>query len=340
MRISNAFFTFKRIIVNSKWIYYVENCKKQYCKHSLKRFIFLNLSAIFYIFTISVSTLISFCGAQNTFTGPLSLPPLTELVTDVSNVLNTETLSWLNTEALAIEQQTSAQIATILFPHRNGNELFDIGMRLFRESGIWQQGKNNWLLLLISTEEKKLRIIVWYGLEWAFPDIWVRNLIESTLRPAVDIGQRAQAIQAYHQKVLEQLVKEWNSQSWVTPASDEYIFSIRDMLFFLIRASGTLLSFRALRTKTTSAIMVATPFFPFLGVFLLIALWLPGILGAFFGYFTGIIWWLIAYPRAWWSSTPYSSWWRSGWWFGWGSFSWGGFGWFGWWSSGGGGAGD
>ncbi|MDP2670049.1 MAG: TPM domain-containing protein [bacterium] len=116
----------------------------------------------------------------------MTLPPLTQLVTDYSNVFDTNTLSGLNEKALTLEKQTSAQVAAVLFPHRQGNELFDIGMRLFRESGIGQEGKNNGILLLIATDEKKLRIIVGYGLEGTVPDIAASNLIENTLRPLVD----------------------------------------------------------------------------------------------------------------------------------------------------------
>ena len=129
--------------------------------------------------------------AQNTV-NPITLPPLTNLVTDYSAVLDSTVLSWLNNEAFAIQQQTSAEIASVLFPNRNWNELFDIGMRLFRESGVWSAEKNNGLLLLIATEEKKLRIIVGYWLEWLFPDIWIRDLIETKIRPLVNEWQRKQ----------------------------------------------------------------------------------------------------------------------------------------------------
>ena len=270
---------------------------------------------------------------------PLTLPPLTALVTDYSNVLATDTLSWLNSQALTIEQQTTAQIASVLFPHRNGNELFDIGIRLFRESGIWTAETNNWLLLLIATDEKKLRIIVGYWLEWVFPDIRARDLIESTLRPLVDSAQRVSALEAYHQAVQHRLEEVWaDSTSWIP--TNNYALSIRDLWFFLLWCSSTFRSFRLLNTKKTSLWNQVSPLFPFIGLFFLILVGLPGIVGAFFWYFTWIIWWLIAYPRVWWNTgnftprwwgwSPWWSWWFSGWWFG----------WFGWGSSGWGGAGD
>jgi uncharacterized protein len=53
----------------------------------------------------------------------------------------------------------------VLFPHRQGNELIDIGMNIFNTNGIGQKHKDNGLLLLISTDEKRIRIVVGYGLE-------------------------------------------------------------------------------------------------------------------------------------------------------------------------------
>lgn len=301
----------------------------------MKRIRFFLLSVFIFSFSRSIQESVFWQWRPD----PLTLPPLTALVTDWSNVLDATTLSWLQTQALTIEQQTTAQIASVLFPHRNWHELFDIGMRLFRESGIWQEGKNNGTLLLIATEEKKLRIIVGYWLEWVFPDIRARDLIERTLRPFVDTEQRAAALQAYHQAIQLRLEEVGaDSTSWI-PTTNNTLNS-RDFLFFLLWCFATFRSFRLLNSKKTSLPTQVSPLFPFAGLFLLIALGLPGIVGAFFWYFSGIVLWLLAYPRIWWNSSNFTHWWGS-WWGSGGWFSSGGWFWgFWWWSSWWGGAGD
>lgn len=289
-----------------------------------------------FVFLACVQIFSSVPSFWQTTVDPLTLPQLTALVTDYSNVLDWLTLSWLNNDAFIIEQATSAQIASVLFPNRNGNELFDIGMRLFRESGIGQADKNNWLLLLIATEEKKLRIIVGYWLEWVFPDIRVRDLIESQLRPAINEEQRATAITLYHQAIQSRLLEDWWSETWVQ--AENYTPTIRDVLFFFIWSFITFLSFRLLREKKTSLTTQIWPLFPFIGLFLLILLSLPGILGAFFWYFLWIIFGLLAYPGVWGNKGNFTPrWWGNSFWWGFGG---GGFWWFWGWSSGGGGAGD
>lgn len=90
----------------------------------------------------------------------MDMPALTQYVEDFSNVLTDVHKSELRTIAYEYFSGTSTQIATVAFPHRQGNELADIGVKYFNDNGIGQKDGNNGLLLLISTEEKKIRIVV------------------------------------------------------------------------------------------------------------------------------------------------------------------------------------
>jgi uncharacterized protein len=92
----------------------------------------------------------------------MNLPQLTQFVTDFSNVLSADQISELSALAKDYETKTTNQLVTVLFPNRNGNELFDIGMNIFNDNQIGQKDVNNGLLLVISTEEKKIRIVVGY----------------------------------------------------------------------------------------------------------------------------------------------------------------------------------
>ena len=74
---------------------------------------------------------------------PMNLPQLTQWVTDFSATINADQLSELNTIAKNYETQTSNQIVAVVFPYRNGNELIDIGMKIFKDNGIGQKDKDN-----------------------------------------------------------------------------------------------------------------------------------------------------------------------------------------------------
>ena len=120
------------------------------------------MKKIFLLFSFFAFLGISF--AQNQI-DPMNLPKLTQWVTDFSSTLSVSQVEELNTLAKTYETQTSNQLVAVLFPHRQGNELFDIAMKVFTDNKIGQAQKNNGLLLLISTEERKIRILVGYGLE-------------------------------------------------------------------------------------------------------------------------------------------------------------------------------
>lgn len=68
----------------------------------------------------------------------MDMPHFEKYVNDYSNVLEQSKRSELNERAAAYDKDTSTQIVTTLFPHRQGNELIDIGVKAFNDNGIGQ----------------------------------------------------------------------------------------------------------------------------------------------------------------------------------------------------------
>ncbi|MDP2103782.1 MAG: TPM domain-containing protein, partial [Candidatus Gracilibacteria bacterium] len=82
---------------------------------------------------------------------PMNLPGLAEYVTDFTNVLGADDIQSLRQIARDYETKTTNQMVVVLIPTRSGNELFDIGMKIFNGNKIGQKGKNNGILLVIAT---------------------------------------------------------------------------------------------------------------------------------------------------------------------------------------------
>lgn len=119
-------------------------------------------------FVFSVFFLVAYLpvfAVSSTKVDPMNLPKLSEYVTDFSGVLSAENIKNLREVARAYELKTTNQMVVVLFPNRDGNELFEIGMKLFKSNQIGQKDANNGVLLLIATDEKKIRIITGYGME-------------------------------------------------------------------------------------------------------------------------------------------------------------------------------
>ena len=145
---------------------------------------------------------------------PMELPKFEYFVNDYSNVLTKDEFSELNELAKSIEQNSGHQVVTLLFPNREGNELFDIAIKAFNENKIWDKERNDGLLLAIATEEKKIRIVVWYGLEDKIPDLLAKQIIETLIRPEANNWNFHQWIKNFYSFFLdESLQNQFSDQS-------------------------------------------------------------------------------------------------------------------------------
>lgn len=160
---------------------------------------------------------------------PLQLPKFEYFVNDYAGVLSQEESQTLNQLAEATEKATKHQIVTVLFPHREGNELFDIALKAFNDNGIGDKEKNDGLLLAIATEEKKIRIMVWYGLEWEVPDLVANKIIETLIRPEVNNWNFYQAVKNFYSFFTDVNLKTEIEQS---VPKEEY--SDSEMIFLVI----------------------------------------------------------------------------------------------------------
>lgn len=167
---------------------------------------------------------------------PLQFPKLEKYVNDFSQIFDAQKVEELSTLFQNHETATTEQVITILFPHRQGNELLDIWLKVFNENGIGQKDTNNGLLLIIATEEKKLRIVVGKWLEYKYTDNICKDLIETKLRPLLNEGKYEDLIREWYYIVSNfekenstPLSKNWNTE---IPKWFNFIFLI--IVIFII----------------------------------------------------------------------------------------------------------
>jgi uncharacterized protein len=149
---------------------------------------------------------------------PMNIPKIDQFVEDYSSVLSRDQISELRNMAENHEKNTTEQAVTIIFPNRNGYELADIGLKVFRENGIGQKDTNNGILLLIATEEKKIRIVTGYGMEWKVPDTLAKQWIEEDIRPRVNTGDYPGAIRVFYERLEKK--SPITTRSWESLGTD------------------------------------------------------------------------------------------------------------------------
>jgi len=285
--------------------------------------------------SVLLASLVSFVHAE---LDPMNLPSLTQYVTDFAGVLSSDQQTSLESLAQSYDQQTSNQIVAVLIPNRKWNEIFDIGMKIFNTNTVWQSAKNNGLLLVISTEEKKIRIIVWYGLEWQIPDLLASRIIEEDVRPLVDKGDFAWAIRAFYDRSISAISTD--EAATIQSSSSDYLSNDDFKMFLFVGFMFTALIFpsflKILRYKTKKAkhpevsnrsFWKIIPILIFWGLAFYLSVFIIGTFVLFLWVLIGSIVGFISY--FFWNT--FGGMWSRGW-FGWG-FGWGGFGWwdFGWW---------
>ena len=135
----------------------------------MKRFLYL-----LFLLAVSLNTL-----AQNVL--PKPNPP--RLVVDAGDLLSPDQENILEQKLVAFNDSTSNQIAIVTINSLEEVPVEDYAVKLFREWGIGGAKHNNGVLILVSKNDRKIRIEVGSGLEGAVPDITAKNIIENDITP-------------------------------------------------------------------------------------------------------------------------------------------------------------
>jgi uncharacterized protein len=117
-------------------------------------------------------------------TADTSLPQYESFVNDFTGTISSEWLS--KTEALTqdVEANTTCEIGVAVIDNLGGLTIEDYAFQLFNQWGIGKEDKDNGVLLLVSMDERQLRIEVGYGLEPIITDIEAKSIIDDVIVPA------------------------------------------------------------------------------------------------------------------------------------------------------------
>ena len=124
----------------------------------------------------------------------LAFPALTGRVVDTAQMIDPVVREQLTQQLQALEQTSGDQIVVVTVPDLQGLPIEDYGYQLGRHWGIGQKGKDNGALLIVSRDERKLRIEVGYGLEGVLTDAQSWVIINQVIAPAFKTGNYSKGI--------------------------------------------------------------------------------------------------------------------------------------------------
>ena len=117
------------------------------------------------------------------FAEGLPTPSADFYVYDKLGVLDKETVNYIININKELEKQTGSQVVVAVVKSLQDRKIEDYRLDLFREWQIGDGDKNNGVLLLVSPNDKKVRIEVGYGLEGAIPDSKAGDILDTFILP-------------------------------------------------------------------------------------------------------------------------------------------------------------
>jgi uncharacterized protein len=110
-------------------------------------------------------------------------------VTDMPGMLRAETIARLNSAISDLERTTGAEMAVVVIRSLDGLSIDEAAVKLFDLWDIGKKNKDNGLLLLWSTGDRRVRVEVGYGLEGVLPDGKVGAILDAYVIPKFKSGE-------------------------------------------------------------------------------------------------------------------------------------------------------
>ncbi len=126
----------------------------------------------------------------------VAVPPLKQRVTDLTGTLDAGQKQALESKLAAFEASKGSQIAVLMLPTTQPEEIEQFGIRVVEAWKLGRKGVDDGALLLIAKDDRKLCIEVGYGLEGVMPDAIAKRIVSEVIAPYFKRGEFYQGIDA------------------------------------------------------------------------------------------------------------------------------------------------
>jgi uncharacterized protein len=197
------------------------------------------------IFILLLASLLSFSQDKFDLEKLLQQKP-NKLVNDYTTTLTADQQQVLENKLVAFDDSTSTQIAVVIIPTLNGNDVTNYGVKLGRAWGVGGKEHNNGVLLLIvngdrANGDKKLYIGTGYGVEGALPDITAKHIIEDVIVPNFKGDDYYRGIEEGTDAIIQAVKGEYKAPEGYRSGKGwggRIIFIIIMIIIFLAASSG------------------------------------------------------------------------------------------------------
>jgi uncharacterized protein len=116
-------------------------------------------------------------------------PLPTGYVSDFARVVDPASRDSIESLAREVREKTGAELAVVTLADLGGEEIEPVAVDLFASWGIGKKGKDEGVLILFASKERRVRIEVGYGLEGILPDGLCGSIIRRVMAPEMAAGR-------------------------------------------------------------------------------------------------------------------------------------------------------
>jgi len=132
----------------------------------------------------------------------VAVPELSRRVTDLTATLSADQVAALESKLAAFEAQQGSQIAVLIVPTTQPEDIAQFGIRVAEQWKIGRTKIDDGVILIVARDDRKLRLEVGYGLEGAIPDAIAKRVIAETITPYFKAGDYFGGIDAGVQQLM------------------------------------------------------------------------------------------------------------------------------------------
>lgn len=170
--------------------------------------------------------------AQNASIPPQPNPP--RLVTDFTMTLSQEEVNALEQKLKAYSDSTSSQIAIVVVKNIGDYDIADYAVDLATSWGIGVQGKNNGILILWATGNRKIYIATGYGMEEKVPDAIAKRIVNQLIIPSFREGRYYQGLNLATDEIMARMSGTYQADDVEEGEGSILPFLIMMLIFMIV----------------------------------------------------------------------------------------------------------
>lgn len=143
----------------------------------------MKLCARIVFLTAAVMASWGFAAASAAEGDPLPIPALAAHVTDLTGTLDATQKQTLESELTALEKSKGSQVAVLMVPTTQPEDIAAFGLRVAEAWKIGRKGTDDGVVLIVAKADRRVRIEVGRGLEGSIPDAAAARIIREYITP-------------------------------------------------------------------------------------------------------------------------------------------------------------